>query len=167
VRVTDSTAAKPIVQVFVYASGLKRRPSVSSRAKIGRNETVITSNAKKTEGPTSCIARTTTRTRSSLRPDCSQSSRRLWTFSIRMIEASTIAPIATAMPPRDMMLAVMPWATIGTKASTTPIGIVRIGTSALRAWSRKPKITSETISISSISVRCSVSIEASMSCERS
>ena len=33
-----------------------------------------------------------------------------------MIEASTIAPIATAMPPSDMMFAVSPWADIGRKA---------------------------------------------------
>ena len=36
-----------------------------------------------------------------------------------MIEASTIAPIATAMPPSDMMLAVSPWYDIGTNASST------------------------------------------------
>ena len=32
----------------------------------------------------------------------------LWAFSIMMIAASTIAPMAMAMPPSDMMLALMP-----------------------------------------------------------
>jgi hypothetical protein len=45
-----------------------------------------------------------------------------------MMEASTMAPIATAMPPRDMMLAVRPWADIGMNERTTAIGRVRMGT---------------------------------------
>ncbi len=69
---------------------------------------MITSSAKNTLGPTSCIAATTTSRRGDGAPACSQSSSRLWTFSTRMIDASTIAPIATAMPPSDMMFAVMP-----------------------------------------------------------
>ena len=56
------------------------------------------------------------------------------------------------------MFAVSPCCTIGTNASTTPTGIVRIGISALRTCSRNTKITSETIAISSSSVRRSVSI---------
>jgi hypothetical protein len=33
----------------------------------------------------------------------------LWAFSIITTAASTIAPTAIAMPPSDMMLALMPW----------------------------------------------------------
>lgn len=36
-------------------------------------------------------------------------SKRRWTFSISTIAASTITPIEMMMPPRDMMLALMPW----------------------------------------------------------
>ena len=77
-------------------------------------------------------------------------------FSIMMIDASTMAPMATAMPPSDMMLAVSPWKNIGMNASSTPIGRVRIGTSALRTWSRNRKMMRLTTIISSISVRRSV-----------
>jgi hypothetical protein len=76
--------------------------------KIGRNETVITSNAKKTLGPTSCMAVTITALREPGLPAASHCSSRLWMFSTRMIAASTMAPIATAIPPSDMMLAVSP-----------------------------------------------------------
>ena len=43
-------------------------------------------------------------------------------FSMMMIDASTIAPIATAMPPSDMMFAVRCCSTIGMNARSTPIG---------------------------------------------
>jgi hypothetical protein len=33
----------------------------------------------------------------------------LWAFSIMMMTASTIAPMAMAMPPSDMMFELMPW----------------------------------------------------------
>ena len=88
-------------------------------------------------------------------------------FSIRMIEASTIAPIATTIPPRDMMFAVNPWNTIGMNASNTASGSVKIGISALRTWSRNRKMTTLTTIISSIRVSSSVSMAASMSSERS
>ena len=52
----------------------------------------------------------------------SQSSSRLWTFSTTMMAASTMAPMAMAMPPRLMMLAPRCRAAIGTKASSTAIG---------------------------------------------
>ena len=48
-----------------------------------------------------------------------------------------------------------------------PIGMVRIGISALRACSRNTRITSETIAISSSSVRRSVAIAPAISSERS
>ena len=56
---------------------------------------------------------------------------------------------------------------MGTKASSTPTGMVRIGISALRTCSRNAKITNETIAISSSSVRRSVPIAPSISSERS
>jgi len=88
-------------------------------------------------------------------------------FSTRMIEASTIAPIATASPPSDMMFAVSPWYDIGMKARSTPTGIIKMGMRALRTWRRKTKITNETISISSISARRSVVMAPSISSDRS
>ena len=90
------------------ASGLKRRPSVPSSVKTGRNETVMTRSEKKIDGPTSRMAATITSTREPGLPASSHSSRSLCVFSMRMIAASTIAPIATAIPPSDMMFAVRP-----------------------------------------------------------
>ena len=84
----------------------------------------------------------TSRARSPVGPSRSQSSSFLWTFSTMMIAASTIAPIAIAMPPSDMMFAVRCCAAIGMNASSTAIGSVRIGISALRTCSRKTKMTS-------------------------
>ncbi len=88
-------------------------------------------------------------------------------FSIKMIDASTIAPIATTMPPSDMMFAVSPWKYMGMNASRTAKGSVRMGMSALRTWSRKRKMTTLTTIISSRSVPSSVSMAASISSERS
>ena len=62
-------------------------------------------NEKKILGPTSCMASMTVCVRVFV---LSGTARRLWMFSIMTIAASTIAPIATAIPPSDMMLAVRP-----------------------------------------------------------
>ena len=118
--------------VLVQARGLKRRPSVPSRVKTGRKARVMTSSEKKMGRPTSCSAETTTALRVPGRPACSQASSRLWTFSTTMIAASTMAPMAMAMPPSDMMLAPSPIQRIGMKASNTATGSMRTGTSVLR-----------------------------------
>ena len=69
---------------------------------------------KKSAGPTSTAASPITRQRSSVsmrRPGCAccHCSSFLCAFSIITTAASTIAPIAIAMPPSDMMLAFTPW----------------------------------------------------------
>ncbi len=76
----------------------------------------------------------------------------LWAFSIMMIAASTIAPMAMAMPPSDMMLALMPCIRMTTKAIRIAVGRVKIATSALRTWSRKTMLTSATMMDSSTSL---------------
>ena len=60
--VTDSSAAAAMENVFVNASGLNNRPSCDSSAKIGRNDTAITSSEKNKGRPTSLAAATTTST---------------------------------------------------------------------------------------------------------
>jgi hypothetical protein len=60
----------------------------------------------------------------------------LCAFSIITMAASTMAPIAIAMPPRLMMLEFMPSARMAMKAISTPTGSIRIATSALRTCSR-------------------------------
>ena len=79
-------------------------------------------------------------------------SRCLWAFSIMTMAASTMAPIAIAMPPRLMMLEPMPSSFIAANAISTPTGNIRIATSALRTWSRNTMQTSATTRLSSNSV---------------
>src|SRR5438477_348339 len=108
--VIASTAAIAIEKFLVKASGLKSRPSCASSAKIGRNETAITRSEKKLGPPTSFTAPTTTSRKSPCRPSAIQCSSFLCVCSTTTIAASTIAPIATAIPPSDMMFAVFPLA---------------------------------------------------------
>jgi hypothetical protein len=66
--------------------------------------------------------------------------------------------MAMAMPPRLMMLELIPMARITIKAISTPIGSMMIATSALRACSRKIMQTSATMMLSSKSVCFNVSM---------
>ncbi len=81
--------------------------------------------------------------------------------------ASTMAPMAMAMPPRLMMLEFMPSARMAMNAISTPTGSIRIATSALRTCSRKTTHTSATMMLSSVSVRLRVAIARWMRSERS
>ena len=81
--------------------------------------------------------------------------------------ASTIAPIAMAMPPRLIRLEFMPSARIAMKAISTPTGSIRMATSAERTCIRKTTQTAATIRLSSISVRVSVPIARWIRSERS
>ena len=150
--VTESRLEAAIANVLVNASGRKSRPSCPSRAKTGRNETVMISNEKKRAGPTSCAASTTTRHRSceertfvlSHRDDSTSlpaarsfaviaRSRCLCRFSIITIAASIMAPMAIAMPPSDMISAPTRTPRMAINAMRMPMGSVRIATSAERA----------------------------------
>ena len=66
--------------------------------------------------------------------------------------ASTMAPMAMAMPPRLMMLEPMPSACMAMKAISTPTGRVTMATSAERTCSRKTTQTAATTRHSSIRV---------------
>ncbi len=76
----------------------------------------------------------------------------LCTFSIITIAASTSVPIAIAMPPSDMMLALMPCAFITMKADATAIGVTITTISPERRWNRNTKQTSATTRNSSSSL---------------
>ena len=111
------------------------------------------SREKKIPGPTSCAARITARCRAP-RPEAGPISAILrLAFSTMTMEASTIVPMAIAMPPSDMMLAVTPWADMITNAPSTPSGSVISATNAERMCNRKMTITSATAMPSSISLR--------------
>ncbi len=73
--------------------------------------------------------------------------------------ASTIAPIAIAMPPSDMMFDVSPMAFIGMNEIMMAIGIVKTGMIALGKCHRKIRMISATMIISSISVWFRLSID--------
>ena len=66
--VTARIAASAMARFFDHASGLNSRPSCSTSAKIGMNATAITSNEKKTDGPTSFSAARRTSWKSPLLP---------------------------------------------------------------------------------------------------
>ena len=88
------------------------------------------SNEKNSGGPTSIAAsRMMSQRFSSVTPVLSMC---LCTFSIMTMAASTMAPIAMAIPPSDMMLALMPMRSMMIKATRMPTGSDRIITSAER-----------------------------------
>ena len=93
------------------------------------NDTVITSSAKKSDGPTS-LAAFAMISQCGLRPP--YRARCLCAFSTITIPASTIVPIATAIPPSDMMLSVSPCRCTTIIASRIPTGSAITATSPLR-----------------------------------
>src|SRR5437667_407478 len=153
--VTESSAAAAIAKVLVSASGRNNRPSWSSSVKTGRNDSVIMRRDMNSAGPTSRAAAKT-------RSQCGRSGSRsmcLWRFSIMTMAASIIAPIAIAIPPRLMMLPLIPSQRISANAMSTPSGKVASATRALRACNRNSAHTRPTMIDSSINVRHSVLIE--------
>jgi len=83
------------------------------------------------------------------------------------IAASTSVPIAMAMPPRDMMLALMPCSRMTTKAESTAIGVTITTISPERTWNRNTRHTSATTMNSSSSLRLRLSTARWISVERS
>ena len=73
-----------------------------------------------------------------------------------MMTASTMAPMAMAMPPRDMMFELMPCAYMMMNEISTAMGRIRMATSALRKCSRNRMQTSATTRLSSNSFSSSV-----------
>jgi hypothetical protein len=124
--VMPSRAAKPMAKVLVKASGLKSLPSWAVSEKTGTKLTVMTRSEKKRGLPTLRAAAMMTSTRSAFPGSRPRSSRKcsscLCAFSTMMIAASTMAPMAIAMPPSDMMLEVSPSACMGMNESRIAIG---------------------------------------------
>ena len=81
--------------------------------------------------------------------------------------ASTIAPIAIAIPLSDMMSAVSPVMRKGMKASRMATGSVMTGMTALGMCQRKMKTTTETVTRTSMMVDVRLSIAPRISPERS
>ena len=91
----------------------------------------------------------------------------LWAFSIMTMAASTIAPMAMAMPPRLMMLEFMPSSRMAMKAISTPTGSMMMATRALRTWSRNTMQTRATMALSSSSVVLRLAMARRIRSERS
>ncbi len=154
--VTERSAAAAMAKVLVSASGRNNRPSWSSRVKTGRNDSVMMSSDMNSAGPTSVAAAVTIRQWSVPSFSRSPLSMCLCRFSIITMAASIMAPIAMAMPPSDMILALIPSQRMSASEARIPSGRVAIATRALRAWSRKSTQTRPTMTDSSMSVRKSV-----------
>ena len=150
-RKADPAMAK----VLVNASGLNSRPSCCSSANTGRKLNVMMRREKKRGGPT-CFA--LSRTTSQREAPGAARSRCLCMFSIMTIAASTMAPIAIAIPPRLMMLAFTPIQRMTMNERRMPSGSVTIATSADRKCSRNSSATAATMSDSSTSFSRSVSM---------
>ncbi len=75
--------------------------------------------------------------------------------------------MAMAMPPSDMMLAVIPISRKGMKEIRTATGMVMIGMMALGMCQRKRRITRATVTMTSMSVDFRLSMERWISSERS
>ena len=84
-----------------------------------------------------------------------------------MMAESTIAPMAMAMPPSDMMFEVRPSQYIGRNDRRMAMGSVRIATSAERMCQRNTRQTSATTMLSSMSFSRNVEMERLMSWLRS
>jgi hypothetical protein len=121
---------------------LNSRPSWASSAKIGRKDAVMISSEKNSEGPTSTAASIRTSRRGLAPPSRSMC---LCAFSTITMPASIMVPMAIAMPPSDMMLALMPWWNMTMNDSRMPSGSSRIATRALRRCIKKTKQMSATI----------------------
>ncbi len=122
------------------------------------------SSEKKMAGVTSRAASASRAWRSAPGPACSSL---LWEASIMTISASTVAPMAMAIPPRLMMVEGMSSRYIGMKERATAMGSDRIGSSALRKCSRNTMITRLTTIASSIRACMRVSMARWMRSERS
>src|SRR5512132_1179962 len=92
------------------------------------------SSEKNSAGPTSMAASVSTCSRGA--PGAARS-KCLCAFSIITIAASIIAPTAIAMPPRLMMLELMPSACMAMNDISTPSGSVRMATKALLRCNRE------------------------------
>jgi len=132
--------------------------------KTGKNATAMISREKKMAGVTSFAASASSLCRSAPGPACSSF---LCDASIMTISASTVAPIAMAIPPRLMIVDGMSRRTMGMKEMATLMGSDKIGKSELRKCSRKRMITRLTTIASSMSACSSVSMERPMSPDRS
>ena len=154
--VIDRTDAEAMANVLVIASGLNSRPLSPVRTKMGRKLTVTISRPKNRLGPTSTAAPTITRLRGRGDPPAatrsSSRSRCLWAFSTMTMALSTTTPTAMAIPPRLMMLVLMPSRCMASRLHRTLVGTTKMATNSLRAWSRNRMHTRPTTTISSTSV---------------
>ena len=126
-KVIASAAEAAIAYVLVNASGENILPSCASSVNTGTKLTVMINKLKNSAGPTSDAESMTTCHRFSfvrgVRSIC------LCMFSIMTMAPSLIAPIAIAIPPKDMMFALIPCMYITMIAVMIPTGILTIATS--------------------------------------
>ena len=188
--VTARIAAEAIAKVFVKASGRNIRPSTCSSVNTGRKLTVTMRSEKNRLGPTSLAAWMMADCRVSIGGSPSLSatsfppfslspilpfslspipsrSKCLCAFSTMTRLASTMTPMAMAIPPSDMMLALMPSSFMMRSEARMPTGTVTRATKALRTWRRKTITMRATTSSSSQICVVSVPTARLMRAERS
>ena len=119
----DKIAPVIMAKDLVNAKGVKSLPSCPVKAKIGKNETTTRTNAKNIGRPT-CFADFIMISTLSSFEIFSFPCKYLWAFSTITIVASTIAPIAIAIPPKLIIFEPIPKAFISKKLISTVIGKV-------------------------------------------
>ena len=101
-RKSEAISVPSIANIFVNASGVKSFHSWPVRANIGTNERIIISMANMSGHATSFVDSVIIFVLS-LSVRCSVHNNLLYAFSVTTIAASTIVPIAIAIPPSDMI----------------------------------------------------------------
>ena len=114
------------LHMFLCKQVEKTFPSCASKINTGKNETVMMSKLKNSAGPTSLAAFETICQRfssvSGVFSIC------LCIFSIITIAPSVIAPIAIAIPPNDIIFALIPCICMMINEAKMPIGRVTTAT---------------------------------------
>ncbi len=127
----------------------------------------MTSSAKKLAGATSFTASMTTALWSTFSPARLCSSSFLCVCSTTTMAASTSSPMAMAIPPSDMMFAVIPSIRNGMNEMSTATGMVMTGMSALGTCHRKSSTMKTTVRMTSMSVSETLLMALRMRSDRS
>ncbi len=161
-----SNVENPIANVFVNASGLNIRASLSPRKNTGRNDArMISSENSRGRATPEIELRMIRRRCSPVASGCEASS--AVQFSTITMVASTISPIAMKRPASENKLIVWLNPDIGIAVNNTPSSRMETGAIAVRTFRRNSTVTTMTTPSSYSSVMKKCCSVAQINCERS
>lgn len=150
-RKSDAISVPSIANMLVNARGVKSFPSCPVRANIGTNERIIISIANMSGHATSLVESVIIFVLS-FRESFPLPRSLLYAFSVTTIAASTIVPIAIAIPQSDMMFEGILNTFISAKVISTPIIRDRAVTREAQKFHKKRKSITTVIIISAVSI---------------